>query len=317
MTGEQAPMNTAQMYRTSRRLLALCSLSLLVWGLPHHADATLIVEGTGGLQQTRLGWTIGVPGGPNILSELTFKSTAPKGVLSLRWLDQSETFFLDTSIGYGQMSEGTVRDDDFAGNNRQDMFSRSMSTIGGNSIQNYHVQGGWRFLKTNRIALAVTGGYRYDYYSFRITPPATQIVPNTAVNFDGLNAMYNPRWLTMTVGLEMMVPLRPLPMAFVVKMNYLPNVDYTGKGFWNMREEFGQNPSYKHKSKGDGLDLDLSLLIRWADHWHSTLGWQYLTVSTSGGTDQTFFRDGSSPTIAFNGADLRANYWHFSLAYRW
>lgn len=223
-------MNTAQIVTKTRRLVMLCSISLLVWGLPHHANATLIVEGTGGATDTtRLDdWH---PGRTEYSLELTFKSTAPKGVLSLRWLDQSETFFLDTSIGYGQMSEGNVRDDDFASNNRQDIFSRSVSTIGGNSIQNYHIQGGWRFLKTNRIALAVTGGYRYDYYSFRITPPATQIVPNTAVNFDGLNAMYNPRWLTMTVGLELMVPLRPLPMAFVAKLNYLPNVDYTGKGF--------------------------------------------------------------------------------------
>lgn len=162
-------MRTAEIGRTPRRLITVFSLSLLVWSVSQHADATLIVEGSGGLQQTRLGWTIGVSGGPNILSELTFKSTAPKGELSLRWLDQSDTFFLDMSIGYGQMNEGNVRDDDFAGNNRQDMFSRSTSTIGGNSIQNYHLQGVWRFLKTSRIALAVTGGYRYDYYSFRIT----------------------------------------------------------------------------------------------------------------------------------------------------
>jgi hypothetical protein len=39
------------------------------------AAATVEVEGSGGVGSERLAWSIGLPGGPNILSELTFQRT--------------------------------------------------------------------------------------------------------------------------------------------------------------------------------------------------------------------------------------------------
>lgn len=93
---------------TSSTLLLICLLGSSV-----ASPATMIVEGMGGIQQTKFAWNIaGMGGTPNVLSELTFKSTAPKGTLGLRWLNQSESFFIDTTIAYAQMTEGNVRDDD-------------------------------------------------------------------------------------------------------------------------------------------------------------------------------------------------------------
>ena len=316
--------------RPPRWIQTIWSIGLLSMGLlisaPTTSCATWVAEGRGGIQYQKFSWTIAGPGGvPNVLSELTFKSSAPKGELNLRWLSEQESFFIDTTVGYATQTWGSVRDDDFAQNDRQGLFSRSQSTIGGNSIQNYHFQGGWRVIKTDRLALAVTGGYRYDFYSFRIQPPATQVVPAVPVNFDSLNSMYNARWSTFTVGLELLAPLRPLPVAFQLKSHVWPNVTYTGKGFWNMRQDdpstgtigFKQDPSYKHKANGNGLDLDLSFLFRWSEHWQSTIGWQMMWMKVKDGTDQTFFTDGSSPVIPFKTADLRTNYYYLGMGYRW
>lgn len=164
--------------------IGLLSMGLLI-SAPTTSCATWVAEGRGGIQYQKFAWTIAGPGGvPNVLSELTFKSNAPKGELNLRWLSEQESFFIDTTVGYATQTWGSVRDDDFAQNDRQGLFSRSQSTIGGNSIQSYHLQGGWRVIKTDRLALAVTGGYRYDFYSFRIQPPATQVVPAVQTNAD-------------------------------------------------------------------------------------------------------------------------------------
>ncbi|MDK2741748.1 MAG: hypothetical protein NDI90_02460 [Nitrospira sp. BO4] len=83
--------------------------------------------------------------------------------------------------------------------------------------------------------------------------------------------MYNARWSTFTVGLELLTPLRPLPVAFQLKSHAWPNVTYRGNGYWNLREDFKQDPAYKHKANGNGLDLDLSFLFRWLEHWQSTI----------------------------------------------
>ncbi len=295
----------------------ILSLALLLVAVPAQAG-TWILDAQGGQHRTKFAWTIAGPGGtPNVLSELTFKSTGPKGTLNLRWLSESETFFVDTRFTYGLNDSGEVRDDDFALNDRQGLFSRSMSTIGGNSLYGVQGQLGWRFLNTEHIAIAFTAGYAFDYTSFRMTAPATQIVPAVPVDFSQLNSMYNARWNTVTIGLETQVPLHPLPLAFVLKGHYWPNVDYTGKGFWNLREGFQQNPSFRHQADGNGGDVDVSLLLRFTTRWQATAGYHKIWMKTRGGRDQTFFTDGSSPVIPFNGADYRASAWYAGIGYRW
>ena len=96
-----------------------------------------------------------------------------------------------------------------------------------------------------------------------------------------------------------------------------PNVTYRGNGYWNLREDLKQDPSYTHKANGNGLDLDLSFLFRWSEHWQSTIGWQMMWMKVKDGTDQTFFTDGSSPVIPFKTAYLRTNYYYLGMGYRW
>lgn len=313
-----------------RRRIGIISLFLAGWctfTIPSAEAGTWTLDLMGGVQKTKFGWTIAGGGGtPNILSELTFESTAPRGGFNLRWLSESETFFVDARGIYGLHVDGEIRDDDFSANDRQGLFSRSNSSIGGNSLYGVHVQLGWRFYNTERIAFAVTAGYLFDYSAFRMTTPATQIVPPGGLDLNGLNSMYNARWNTVTVGLEMQVPLRPLPLAFLFKSHFWPTVKYTGKGFWNLRAEdppccpgagFQQNPSFRHEADGFGGDVDVSLLLRMTSHWHATVGYQRVLMSTRSGTDETFFNDGSHVTIPFNGADLRASAWYVSLGYRW
>lgn len=298
-------------------------LSLLVL-TPDHGWALLVqVETQGGYQTNNFGWTIAGPGGrPNILSELNFKSHGPKGQLSVQWSTDNQLFFAKTLLGYSPLTGGQVQDDDYFLDNRQGQFSSSHTTIGGNGIQHAVLDIGWRPLRTEQISLALLGGFQYDFQSYRITTPGTQLNPPGAVTFDGLNSMYNWRTYGFSLGLNAIVPIGSLPLSFILTGHYLPSLTYIGKGFWNLRggsapSDFRQDPSYRHDAKGTGGDLDLSLRLRLTEHWHTSIGTQFTWMKIKAGDDQTFFQDGSAPIIPFNGADLRSRFFYGSVGFRW
>ncbi|MFA5259602.1 MAG: hypothetical protein WC450_00045 [Candidatus Omnitrophota bacterium] len=78
-----------------------------------------------GLRQDDLVWSIGYPGGPNILSELTWddvESIQLKGRADLTFYDH---FVLDGMYAYGDVYDGTNQDSDYLGDFRTYEFSRS------------------------------------------------------------------------------------------------------------------------------------------------------------------------------------------------
>jgi hypothetical protein len=277
------------------------------------------VDLTSGRGSERLAWSIGLDSGtPNLLSELTFQRTAStEGSAKLRWRSEQVPIGVQLDGRFGVLEAGTVRDDDFAENNRQGLVSRSISQIDGNALFDLGyrtelviLQGhGWE-ARTDGLWGAV--GWRFSQQTWRVVQ-GRQVVPREGPLDPRLNSTYRARWQGPELALLAQVRMGRA-MELRGELVGWPVLWYEGEGKWNLRPEFRQDPSFRHEAKGYGLGS--SLEGRW---WFGAvreerrafvgLGWQWQWMATKPGTDTTFFQDGSEIVIKFNRAERQSQYW--------
>jgi hypothetical protein len=160
------------------------------------AQATVELDFTGGRGSERLAWSIGIaPLGPNILSELTFqRTTTTEGGAKLRWSSERRPVALQLDGRVGVLNEGTVRDDDFARNDRQGLFSRSISRIDGNALLDLGLRTDFALTQVRKTAVNaggiwLGGGWRFSQQTWRIMQ-GQQLVPWKGQLDPRLNSTY-------------------------------------------------------------------------------------------------------------------------------
>jgi hypothetical protein len=64
---------------------------------------------------------------------------------------------------------------------------------------------------------------------------------------------------------------------------------YIGKGYWLLRDDFKQNPSFKHTAKGQGLGFDVDFLYKYNDNLDLKINLATQKFKMKKGQDQTFY----------------------------
>ncbi|MEW6545084.1 MAG: hypothetical protein AB1411_15930 [Nitrospirota bacterium] len=300
--------------RMCNTLLLACEI-LGWWGcllcLPGPAFAEIDVTLGTGIGSERLAWSIAGPGGrPNILSELTFQRTETVvGFVKSAWRHQD--WRLDLELDGGVLQSGSVRDEDFAGNNRQGLLIRSMSQIDGNML--WAARGGveYRWLNQSWSQSWLRIGGIFSQQTYRIVDGVQDVPTLSAI--DRLNSTYRARWYGPELGLKEYLPLGRSAFALTGEVAWWPWLRYDGQGTWNRRSDLRQDPSFTHTATGWGVGTDAALAWSFLkDRAWMSLGWRWQWMETGRGTARTFFSNGTSSEVQFNGAARQSQLYYFS-----
>ena len=116
----------------------------------------------------------------------------------------------------------------------------------------------------------------------------------------GLNSTYDFSWDALKAGITRQALLTK-QLWYEGVLSIYPYVMYQGEGFWNLRAgtdptDFRRSPpSFVHQStSGYGYEAALGLAYDISDNFELSAGYRYLHLYSAGGTDTTFFADGST-----------------------
>ena len=272
-----------------------------------------------GPQLDHLEWTIGSD--PSfILSELIFDSVSMYTEGTVTYYDSGHPWFLETRGGFGHVLSGTVIDTDYLSPGRANLFSESESSINGHNSLNFEIDVGYRAGLTDRFLSYWLMGFAWNQTRFQIIDGVQTKDPfNLTVlgPFSGLNSEYRARWYGPTLGFNVTTSLHPWPFLFQVDARYWPYVWYEGKGVWNLRSDFMQNPSFIHEATGYGGDIQIRLRHFLSNGFVLELGYSGMYLRASDGTDTTFFSSGTVSTIPFLNAAQNSHFFHIGVELIW
>lgn len=104
-------------------------------------------------------------------------------------------------------------------------------------------------------------------------------------------------------------------MGLKASFAFFPYLRYQGEGRWNLRQDFRQDPSFRHQSetKGwGGWEGLLGLYYRPGARFEFEVGARAWFFRTQDGTDTTFFSDNTSISTPLD----RAETWRIGLYFQ-
>ncbi len=268
---------------------------------------------TAGMRNDTLDWSIaGTPDGtnPNVLSELDWSDVDSYQVTLGNRSRFLRHIYCRTTLSYAAIQDGTVRDSDYADNNRSMEWSRSISESSGDEMWDFSTAGGYAFILLNdRLLVAPLLGISYHKQNLRITNGAqvvseTSPAPAIGPLSSQLNSTYFASWTGPWIGLDLRYLTEKrgpyyLSMAFglSVEVHY---ADYYGEGNWNLRSDLEHPKSFEHDAQGYGVCLSGEWLITLATHWDLTFSANYQHWSSGSGKDRKFLASGQTSVTRLN-----------------
>ena len=287
----------------------LCCLSLPVYG----AVTTTV---SSGITLDRLEWTIG-PSSFFPISELVFEATSWQTTFNTQWAHDTSRWFFEGTAGFGSVLSGSVTDSDFSLPQMNGLFSRSDSDIDGHNSLLFSVESGYRIWTTDRWVVSLISGFTWTQTRYQIKN-GEQTFPPGGSDLSGLNSEYRARWYGPNIGFRWNTDLRPVPLFFFLEGRFWPLIQYSGKGTWNLRTDFEQDPSFTHKDdNGYGGDVTATLRYPITNHWVIEGGWTGRFLRTSNGTDRTFFSNGTEGTVTLLDVSQDTHWFRLGLQYLW
>jgi hypothetical protein len=207
------------------------------------------------------------------LSELTWKNYIVQPSIKIETESQPNQFTISGQVKYGYIlknpSESWDRDwhihQQKSGNLKSTPDSKTLSSIKGNILDLFGAIGYSFDLPKNNLLTFYVG---YDYMDYRNKQyGGRQLVNNQdilVIPFDKLLSKYNFKTQSPWVGLSVNVSLND-------KFSIIPTIKlysfkYVGKGYWLLRDDLAQNPSFKHTAKGQGLGFDVDFIYKFNDN---------------------------------------------------
>lgn len=261
-------------------------------------------------------WNIAdTDGSPNVLSELEYKHIDSTVIELYGEVGINSKHFLILEYGYGNIRNGKWIDSDYNRDNRQGLYSRSSGTAEDDNLWYLNIDYALRiFTRPDRekgseplgvhykqdLFIDVLLGYQHWKEDIIMTN-GFQEVPATGAFF-GLKSTYIFEWDSIRIGARGGMPLSDR-LSLKASLFVIPWTHYRGEGIWNLRTDFRQDPSFKHKANGGfggGGDATLSY-----NPWRSLfieMGYRYWRIESGDGTDTTYFSSGRVVTSPFNKA---------------
>ena len=257
-------------------------------------------------------------GPPNVLSELEYLGL-DSTVYELHGGIRQGRGAITLGYGFGSMRDGIYRDSDYLRDDRQGIFSLSTGNADGdlhywNLDYTYRVLTNESEQKFNERYLDVLIGFQEWHEKLRKTK-GVQEFGGTLGPFAGLNSTYEFIWKNYKIGLEGGLPIIN-GFFFKGSAIFIPYNQYDGKGIWNLRTDFKQNPSFEHKASGGyGAEGEASLGFHIYNSLTAEIGYRYWYVKSGKGTDITFFSDGSVGITQFNEATSEREGFFLNVSY--
>lgn len=231
------------------------------------------------ISQGRSAHNIGAPDGhPNVLSELTWRGM--NSVITEVNADLVvQRFIVTGSIGYGTIGGGTLRDQDWDGDNRTDKIGETLSSSNNGSVLILSVTPGIRAFQWTTEENPVLGGVDFllGYQYWRETYAAygiQNIFPSGPDTPSSVNALTQTNtWQSLRLGTRITVPLLSR-IALKGSAFYIPVTSYRNEDIHHLRTSgpnaLRQDPSFlTTASGGSGVQLEGALSVR---------VWRQLTV---------------------------------------
>ncbi|MFC1843299.1 hypothetical protein ACFLZ5_00735 [Thermodesulfobacteriota bacterium] len=254
----------------------------------------------------------------NVLSELDWKDIeiwqiGVSGKVSIGNNTASYNTYIRSSLDYGWISDGTVRDSDYNSNNRTDEYSRSISATEDDDMLDFSI--GLGFEKKywqDRLTLGFLGGYSYHEQNLRLTN-GVQVIPD-AGPFAGLNSTYASKWQGPFAGIDL--ELHPSPRFSLLGSIEYHWSDYEAEADWNLKTNWAHPVSFRHDTdEADGLIATLRGNYLFNKDWSLDLILVYRDFSAKEGLVRTFLAGGTTVITKFNEANWQSSAFTLGFTY--
>ena len=268
-----------------------------------------------GYSQGEFQWTIaGNENGnsPNILSDLDWQNMriVPIGIKTE--VDLWGNWKLRGAASYGRVISGKSRDSDYDGNNRSGEFSRSYADADGSHTVDVALELGYTFHLHQQLTLTPWLGGSYHQQFLGMTNGVSVLDDEGPTGkFSGLDSSYDAKWLGGSLGLDMGWSLTANTRILLGARYEL--LQYEGKGDWNLRDDIRY---FDHKADGYAFGLKAGVEWDFTPSWTLGVLLDWATMRTSAGVDRSYFTDGTTESIKFNGARWEAGGIRAGLTYR-
>ncbi len=250
---------------------------------------------------------------PNIRSELEWSDVLSHQVSVRGRLSIGRHLYGRGDANFAFIQSGSVRDSDYAGNDRTFEYSRSISETNGDQMWDLMAGGGYafRFLRGN-LLLAPLVGFSSHKQSLRITngrqvistdpPPGYSDPPEVGPLSDELNSMYRATWTSFWAGFDFryqyIAPSQTTPtIEMGLCLAYHAVADYDGEAEWNLRKNLSHPISFEHDADPTGISVQAEWMLRLARQWHLTCNFNYTSWHADDGEVTTFVVTDSDSSV--------------------
>jgi hypothetical protein len=248
-------------------------------------------------------------GPPNILSELEYLGLAST-IYEIYGGIRVGHGAIHVAYGFGSLYGGIYRDSDYLRDNRQGIYSLSTGKADGkewNAVTYWTIDYTYRILtnepeeRFNEGYMDILVGYQEWHEKITMTNGVQEFGGNIGP-FGGLNSKYEFIWKSMRIGLEGGLPIYN-KFSLKGSMIFIPYTKYDGRGTWNLRTDFRQDPSFTHKANGgQGIQTEASVVYDLHPALTIDIGYRYWYIKSGKGDDITYFSDNTVGATQFNEA---------------
>jgi len=224
--------------------------------------------------------------------------------------------YLRGNLGYGWIGDGTVRDSDFAGNDRTLEFSRSDNQAGDGNVLDASIGGGLQF-RFRKDAWRIAPLIGLDYHEQELTisrgiqvvsrpdlaPPGNAPQPLGPLP-PNLASTFQTEWQGFWIGvdLEILPPASRLEFFATAEFHWV--MDYQAKADWNLRQDLAHPRSFEqHADEGWGVVLAGGTRLKLTPRLGLFLRAEFRDWQIEEGTQRIFFADGTGAVARLNNAN--------------
>ncbi|PTS96407.1 hypothetical protein DBR11_19205 [Pedobacter sp. HMWF019] len=248
-----------------------------------------------GLQQEHFQWSIaGNMDGqnPNVYSELKWKAIKSRKIgVSLELLFFKRFLFLG-NYDHTYIHSGRAYDMDYHGDDRTSViYAEGFDASTGNAYS-WKTGIGYDLVKKTKFSLKPFLGFGISHQLYSVL--------DYSGKFGLLNSSYNAVWKGPFIKINSSAGL--IRNVNLVSGVAYSQVNFNGKGNWNLIEAFKHPVSFRQGARGYGIEASSGLLIFLTRKIGFNIGADYFRWVTGTGVDELYLATGESDKTRFNEA---------------
>lgn len=235
-------------------------------------------------------FNIAAPGGvPNVLSELTWDDVDSTVVEFSAHALFFTRYSLSVDIGLGAISGGTLRDQDFLGNNRTMLSSDTISAADDDDLFYLNIDFGYRILrwavrnKKPRSSVDLLLGYQHWREKY-VATRTIDLFPGTRTIDPGKALTEEFTWDSLRVGARANIEILP-KLSWGGRLVVVPWTHFQLRDIHHLRTDLRQDPSFEATADGGfGVLFDATLSYVVSRGLSIEAGYQVWDISSGEGT---------------------------------